>query len=88
MNIKKLQTNLEELTGLDLIEAEKKARTLGANTVEVNYSKIYQAVIAAKVLGITYDDLILYKAKEFAGITAVVSNFLLSGFVETTLAEK
>ena len=44
----------------------------------INFSMKYQAAIASKLLGITYDDVLDLPAVDFAKLTMAVGNFLIS----------
>lgn len=72
-----LDSALETLTGQHLIDATTEARALGDKSPLVETSKIYQAVVAAKALGIASDAIINLPAKDFARITMAVASFLL-----------
>ncbi len=74
-NMEKLQAGLENLTGKDLEKLEKIARTLGERMPEITLSKKYQALVAAKVLGVKYDDITDLPAKQYLEVTLSVFNF-------------
>ena len=57
VDIEKLKQGLEQLTGVEHMAAEKEARRRGANVIEINFSKCFQAVVAAKALGVSYEEI-------------------------------
>lgn len=75
--VKEVELNFDSLTGRDLTQAEKEARIAGDANVMINFSMSYHAAIVAKLLGITYDDVLDLPAGDFTKLTASVSNFLL-----------
>ncbi len=83
----KLNEGLEELTGNDFAVAEQKTRLLGDGTPDVVYSKTFHAVIAAKVLGVTPDDIKDLPIRDYVAVTSRVSNFLLGTLAEQNLQE-
>ncbi len=79
-----LEKGLESLTGYDFEKAERETRLCGDGTPEIVYSKTFQAVIAAKVLNITQDDIKSLPIKDYVAVTSTVSNFLLNTLAEIT----
>lgn len=75
--VKEVELDFDSLTGRDLTKAEKEARIAGDANVMINFSMVYHAAIVAKLLGITYDDVLDLPAGDFTKLTASVSNFLL-----------
>ncbi len=69
--------DFEKLTGKDLTEAENTVRALGDTTPSVFLSMKYQAVIAAKVIGVKADDVLAMNAVDFKKIVVPVASFLL-----------
>ena len=64
IDLTKLNAGLEDLTGKDLEKLEKIARSLGETMPEITLSKKYQALVAAKALGVKYDDITDLPAKK------------------------
>ena len=75
INMEKLNAGLESLTGKDLENLEKIARTMGDTMPEITLSKKYQALVAAKALGVKYDDVTDLPAKKYLNLTMTVFNF-------------
>nr|DAI01677.1 MAG TPA: tail assembly chaperone protein [Caudoviricetes sp.] len=76
--VKEVELDFDSLTGHDLTKAEKEARIAGEVNPMINFSMKYQAAIAAKLLGITYDDILDLPAVDFSKLTMAVGNFLIS----------
>lgn len=85
VNYKELNDGLEKLNGFDFSAAEQQTRLLGDGTPDVLYSKTFHAVIAAKVLKVTPDDIKELPIKDYVAVTSVVANFLLGTLAEQTL---
>ena len=75
IDLTKLNAGLEDLTGKDLEKLEKIARSLGETMPEITLSKKYQALVAAKALGVKYDDITDLPAKKNLLATMTVFNF-------------
>ena len=75
IDLTKLNAGLEDLTGKDLEKLEKIARSLGETMPEITLSKQYQALVAAKALGVKYDDITDLPAKKYLLATMTVFNF-------------
>lgn len=73
--VTEVNLDFDSLTGQDIIDAEKEFSIRGGNAIMKENSKMYQGIIAAKVSGIIYDDLLLCTAKDFSKITLQVQNF-------------
>jgi len=73
----KLELDFDSLTGQDVINAEKKVRALGDSSPVAEFSKTYQAVVAAKAAKVPVDLIMKLPAKDFTRITILVQNFLL-----------
>ena len=82
VDYKKLKQGLGELTGYDFAAAEQQARILGDGTPEIVYS-----VIAAKVLGVTIDDIKGLPIREYVAVTSNVSVFLVGTLTDQALQE-
>lgn len=87
VDYKKLKQGLGELTGYDFAAAEQQARILGDGTPEIVYSKTFHAVIAAKVLGVTIDDIKGLPIREYVAVTSNVSVFLVGTLTDQALQE-
>lgn len=75
---KELELDFEKLTGKQLIQAEREVRLKGDQTPSVFLSMNFQAAVAAKLIGIPVDDLEDLPARDFAMLTASVTNFLFN----------
>lgn len=60
---------------------------LGYGTPEIVYSKTFHAVIAAKVLGVTIDDIKGLPIREYVAVTSNVSVFLVGTLTDQALQE-
>lgn len=85
--IKELQLDLDKLTGNDVLQAEAEARALGDLTIDTQFSKKFQTIIAAKASGIAYDDIVALGASDFLHVINTVSNFL-SGWALSVSAQE
>lgn len=67
-----------KITGKQIIAAEKEARAMGDNTPDACYSKIFQAIIAAKAAAepVLVDDILSLTGGDFIRATTEASNFL------------
>ena len=68
--------DFSKLTGRDLIKAEAEVRADGEVTPLLTFSLKYQAALAARMIGITYDDIMEMNADDFSKIANRVLNFL------------
>ena len=68
--------DFSKLKGRDLIKAEAEVRADGEVTPLLTFSLKYQAALAARMIGITYDDIMEMNADDFSKITNRVLNFL------------
>jgi|GEM_PF-306306 len=68
--------DFSQLTGRDLIKAEAEARADGEVTPMLTFSLKYQASLAARMIGITYDEMMDMNAVDFSKITNKILNFL------------
>ncbi len=73
---KKLELDFESLTGNDLISAEKEARAMGDQTPMLEFSKMYQAIMAAKASKVPVDLIMKLSLKDFTNVTVRTGNFL------------
>ena len=84
-SIKELDLNLDDLTGLDLIEVEKYINETndGRAILFPEYSKNYLIAVAARALKLPYDALKVLSARDFTRIAQAVQNFLTRSDLET-----
>lgn len=80
-DIDKLNAGLESLTGRELENLERIARSMGETMPEITISKKFQALAAAKALGMKYDDILDLPAKQYIQITLAVFNFFFEDMV-------
>ena len=72
-----LDVPLEELTGNDLIEAEKQIVQSGEAVVVTDFSRPYLIAIAARAAHIPVETLKFMDARDFTRIAGEVRNFLI-----------
>ena len=72
-----LDMPLEELTGNDLIEAEKQIIQSGEAVVVTDFSRPYLIAIAARAAHIPVETLKFMDARDFTRIAGEVRNFLI-----------
>lgn len=76
-----IELNLDDLTGIDLEEAEVEFTTrnpqIAAQTFLKAMSSAYQAIVAAKAAGVNPQFIRSLPANEYAKVTATVQAFLL-----------
>lgn len=73
-----ISLDFEKITGNDLLKAEKEARAMGDQSPSVFLPMTFQAVIAAKLIGVPPDDILALPAQDFRNIVFPVANFLLT----------
>lgn len=76
--VTEISLDFNRITGSDLLKAEKDSRALGDQSPSVFLSMTFQAVIAAKLIGVPPDDIMALPATDFRNIVFPVANFLLS----------
>lgn len=69
--------DFDKLTGHDMLAAETPSRLAGDQAPALALSQRYQAIIAAKLLGMTPEEINALPAKAFIAITMEVGRFLL-----------
>ncbi len=74
---KEFDIDVNMLTGADLIKAEKQVRTMGDMSPSVFLSMKFQAVLAAKLMGVTVTELEQLPAVDFRNVVLPVAGFLL-----------
>ena len=72
-----LDMPLEELTGNDLIEAEKQIVQSGEAVVVTDFSRPYLIAIAARAAHLPVEALKFMDARDFTRVTTEVRNFLI-----------
>ena len=72
-----LDLDLDSLTGQDLIDATNEARARGDQSVIIELSKLYQAIVAAKAAKVSVDMVITLGGKDFIAVTKAAQSFLL-----------
>lgn len=72
-----LETKLEELTAMDFQECERACRMSTDPTPDIVYSAAFRARLAAKALGVPYQQIRTLDLKTYTAITARVLAFLL-----------
>jgi len=78
IDIKKIHVDFNSITGRHIIAAEREARLMGDSTPDACYSKIFQAVLAAKATkeNLIVDDILDLSGSDFVRVTTEASNFL------------
>lgn len=76
--VTEVNLDFDSITGNDLAEAETEVRMMGDKTPSVLLSMKYQAVIAAKLIGVPVDDVLAMSGKDFRNIIFPVADFLLN----------
>lgn len=74
--VSQLELDFSKVTGRDLSQAESTVRSAGEMTPMLTFSGKYQAAVAAKILGIKYDDVLDMPGTDYVKITTAVLNFL------------
>lgn len=76
--VTEITLDFDKITGSELLKAEKEARAMGDISPSMFISMTYQAVVAAKLIGVTPDDIMALPATDFRNLVAPVATFLLS----------
>lgn len=79
IDLKKLNSGLNKMTGYDYEKAEEEARMLGTQIIDVSLSKTFHAVLAARALKIPVDEVLSLPIREYQHVTNAVGNFLFGG---------
>lgn len=77
-DISKLEEGLNKLRGLDFEQVETRVRAKNPTAVEVSLLKEFQARLAAKALGVPYEDIVEMPLKEYTKVVQAVFNFLFA----------
>ena len=75
--VSEIKLDFTGITGKELIEAENEARAIGDQSPSVFLSMRFQAILAAKIIGVPVDDLLALPAEDFRKLVLPVANFLL-----------
>lgn len=78
VDISELTKKLDDLNGLDFEECEHDERTAGNTSVDVTFSKSFQARLAARALGVNPHDIKELPLKQYSRVTTQVMTFLFS----------
>ena len=76
IDISNLTEKLGELTGLDFEEVEKEERRSGNVSVDVSFTKSFQARLAARALGVNPHDIKELPLNKYARVTTETMAFL------------
>ena len=87
IDLSKLETGLESLTGRDYESAERMARMQGDATPMIQYSSSFQAALAATALGVTNAELKELPIKMYAKVIGRVTSFLFEDSVKEILGK-
>lgn len=74
---KSIDLALDDMTGRDLISAEKESRAMGDRTPVAEFSKLYLATVAAKAAKLPSDMLLALPARDFTAVTSLVQGFFM-----------
>lgn len=72
----KIELDFDKVTGNMLLNSEKETRARGEQTPTVMFAQMYQVSIAAKMTGISYNEICAMPGKDFQKIVMAVSRFL------------
>lgn len=75
--VKEVKLDFEAIRGKDLIAAEKEVRKMGDTTPSVFLSMDFQALVAAKLIGVPVEDVLEMQSTDFKNLVLPVANFLL-----------
>lgn len=75
--VKEVKLDFEAIRGKDLIAAEKEVRKMGDTTPSVFLSMDFQALVAAKLIGVPVEDVLDMTSTDFKNLVLPVANFLL-----------
>lgn len=75
--VKEVKLDFEAIRGKDLIAAEKEVRKMGDTTPSVFLSMEFQALVAAKMIGVPVEDILGMPSTDFKNLVLPVANFLL-----------
>lgn len=75
--VKEVELNFDELTGNDLIEAEKQVMASDNIPMVTDFNKAYLIAVASRLIKVPADELRNMNAKDFSKIITEVQRFLL-----------
>lgn len=78
-NISEINLDLDKIDGAAILDCERQCRMLGEVSPDVQFSKTFSALLAAKASGVIYDDIKQLKGPDFMHVINTVSNFLFGG---------
>lgn len=81
-----LEVRLEELDSAAFIQAERECRMNADVTPDLVYSNTFCARLAAKAMGVTFNDVKALKMPQFVAVTTRTRRFLLQSLEETILS--
>lgn len=76
--ITELDLQLEDISGMDICEAEKAYVAQGGAPSVLELSKAFTAEVAARACGVPVELIKVLKAKDFNAVTTTVQDFLLN----------
>lgn len=72
-----IEIDFSKITGNDLVRAEAEARAKGDTSPSMFLSMKYQLMLAAKIIGVKYEELLDLPAEDCKKVIAPVALFLL-----------
>lgn len=88
IDIQELEQKLQGLKGLDFEECEKEEKSAGNMSVDISFSKSFQARLAARALGVNVWEIKELPLKKYSEVVMAVMNFLFAPSDKETPAEK
>lgn len=77
-DVNEVVLDFNKITGATLLAAEREVRMLGEESMSVFVSMQYQAIVAAKIIGVPVEDITELPGNDFKNIVLSVANFLLT----------
>lgn len=77
-DVTEVELDFNKITGATLLAAEREARALGDDSMSMFVSMQYQAIVAAKIIGVSVEDITELPSNDFKNIVLPVANFLLT----------
>ena len=78
-NISEINLDLNKIDGAAILDCERQCRMLGEVSPDVQFSKTFSALLAAKASGVIYDDIRRLSGPDFMYVLNTISNFLFGG---------
>lgn len=75
--VTEITIDFDKITGAEMLAAEREVRAMGDDTPSVFLSMRYQTVLAAKIIGVLFDDIMALPGTDYKKIVLPVANFLL-----------